>query len=154
MNSDDNEWSSCRFSSYSQYGVFIGFRGGEQNYIAGCIFNKISQGSCFVDGLQTGFRAIERSVFNDVNKAITIRHNNLVLRNCAFKGGSLFNSLYNVVTPNADYNIFCGTRLPGNLALRSIQEQQDGWWHCTVAEPGFVDADGGDFHLKSEGGAV
>ncbi|NCD32881.1 MAG: choice-of-anchor D domain-containing protein [Spartobacteria bacterium] len=71
------------------------------------------------------------------------------LRNSTIVGGTAF--VGGSVSDDSDYNLFWQTDYSAE-SLREFQEQRGGWWHCTVAEPGFVDADGGDFHLKSEAG--
>jgi hypothetical protein len=57
-----------------------------------------------------------------------------------------------VPAKQSDYNLFYNTALPGTVSMRSFQEQQGGWWHCTVADPLFADATNSDFHPKSTAG--
>jgi hypothetical protein len=54
-----------------------------------------------------------------------------------------------------DHNLFWNTTLHGSSTydtLLAFQEAKDGWWHSILAQPGFADASGGDFHPRSVAG--
>ena len=128
-------------------GVQMDYNGGYYNKVIGSAVRG-GKYSLSLAGGRSGGHTVDGCVFDSPGTAAIYGANYATISNSIFLGGKVFGSS---IAAAGDYNTFCNTTF-GYDSLREFQEQQGGWWHCTVAEPGFVDSDNGDFHVVSQAG--
>ena len=73
----------------------------------------------------------------------------LSISNSIISGGTVFAA----EVPSGDFNVIWNATLKtGYATLSSLQKSFNSWWHSLYADPGFADANGMDFHLRSPTG--